>query len=100
MGLNMDLARRQGLSKRDVKKLEMLHEVMNSLVDMQNWYHEHVGLTKKEVKALRKIVRQMEFTMQMIWGFKEDKTVHYHWARFDALAEQARNPKVGTTSEL
>ena len=49
---------------------------------------------------MRKIVRQMEFTMQMIWGFKEDKTVHYHWARFDALAEQARNPKVGTTSEL
>jgi hypothetical protein len=94
MGLNMDLVRRQGVSKRDVKKLNMLHELMSDLVDQQNWYHEHIGLKKKDVKKLRKVVRQMEFTMQMVWGFDEDKSLHYHWSRFDALAEQSSNETV------
>ena len=90
LALNMELVRAHGLTQREVKKLTVLHELMDSLVDQQNWYHELIGLSKSDRKALRKIVRQMEYMMQHFWGFDEDKSKHYHHNRFDALRKREK----------
>jgi hypothetical protein len=83
--LNYDLARTRGLCKDQVKDLEMLHECMTAMVYMHNDNCEESPYTKKERKKLRKTVRRVEYTMQVIWGFDTDKTRHYHWSRFRAL---------------
>jgi hypothetical protein len=83
--LNYDLAERRELSKRDINKLEALHNIMDDLCAQQNWAHDKFGTSKKDKKKLRRVVRQLEFMMQLLWSFPEDKTRHYHWKRFDCL---------------
>lgn len=87
MAANRELAVGLGLTKREIKKIDALHDIMADLAEQQNWLHERVGLGKKELKRLRRVVRQLEYTMQMIWGFEEDKSKHYHWKRFNYLTE-------------
>ena len=89
--LNMKLVEKMGVCKDARKDLEMLHECMSAMVDTHNRRHYSLAYSKREVKKLRKTVRRMEKLMQRLWGFPEDREMHYHWARFDALSEDVTN---------
>jgi hypothetical protein len=87
MALNYELAQKKGLRKRDIKALEALHKVMTGLVTANNRMHDISPYTKRMCKDLRGTVRSLEYVMQAIWGFDEDKSMHCHWMRFDCLVE-------------
>jgi hypothetical protein len=90
MPLNYDLAKRKGLSKRDIKALETLHKVMTGMVTTNNFRHAEKPYTKLMCKELKGSVRSLEYQMQAIWDFEQDKSMHYHWARFVCLADRAK----------
>ena len=77
--LNMKLARERGLSKGDIKDLKALHIIVNML--LCEWEYGDV-LTRKQV---RRTLRRIEYQMQRLWGFAEDKANHTHWRRFHEL---------------
>lgn len=83
--LNVDLAKRRGLPKQDIKYLKALHYAMDAMVAQYNGRL----LSEKEVKRLSKRVQDMEFLMQDIWEFDPNEFRHYHWKRFDALLMEA-----------
>ena len=88
--LNYGLANERGLSKRDIKKLEALHEAMNVLLYTYNTEAEWYIHNKTECKNLRQTVRHLEYQMQTLWGFEEDKSKHTHWQRFTCLNKNFR----------
>lgn len=83
--LNVDYAKRRGLSKQDIRSLKALHFAMDSMVRHQNALHELELLSTNDIKRLRKRVRDMEFLMQELWEFGPNELNHTHWRRFDAL---------------
>jgi hypothetical protein len=90
MAINYDLAKRKGLGKRDIKALETLHKIMTGLATANNRMHAEKPYTKGMRRELRGTVRSLEYQMQAIWGFDQDKSMHYHWARFVCLADHAK----------
>ena len=89
--LNYDLAESRGLTDLDVLTLEALHEAMGALCDKYNkQFYVHGDLPRHERKQLRKRVRALEYMMQAVWGFTQDKTEHYHWKRFRHLEKSQK----------
>jgi hypothetical protein len=89
MALNYALAISKGLSKQDIGKLETLHKIMSGMARVNNSQHEEEPYTKSMRKELKRSICMLEYLMQQVWGFPQDKDKHYHWKRFVCLQEAA-----------
>ena len=81
--LNLKLARERGLTKGDIKDLKALHTV----VDLMLFEWEYVDQAPK--KHVRKTLRRIEYQMQRLWKFDEDKSLHTHHKRFNGLRKHS-----------
>lgn len=93
--LNYALARERGLSKKDVKDLELYHACMEALVYKEAYDRAYNPVEPPSPKRLRKLVRRLEYMMQDKWGFPRNKYKHTHWRRFACLHNQ--KPETRTT---
>lgn len=68
--LNKDLIKRQNLSAEDVATLEKLHKELDDVVNNPYNYTNPVAL-----------IEDIEFQMQRLWKFGENRDMHTHWLR-------------------
>lgn len=78
--LNNRLIEKHGLDEKTVRLIEEKHSELNQLIDMINsleWNDEN----KQQILQLTKSIENMEFVLQGLWGFEQDKAFHTHWLR-------------------
>lgn len=78
--LNNALIEKQGLNQKDVEVIESLHDSMDTIVNILNsleWNKEN----REEIFQLTRSIEILEFTLQKIWKFPQDKAFHTHWLR-------------------
>ena len=78
--LNNRLIEQQGLNEKTVRLLEEKHSELNQIIDMLNgleWSEEN----KAQILQLTDNIELMEFQLQKLWGFPQDKNYHSHWLR-------------------
>ena len=68
--LNKDLVKKQNLSVEDVEALEKLHKELDDVVNNPHNYTNPVAL-----------IEDIEFQMQRLWKFGENRDMHTHWLR-------------------
>ena len=79
--LNIPLAEQRGLSQKDVIALELLHVEKDAIFQsavMRRMQSTHcTGMGRK---AMVLALEEIEFSMQALWKFMEDRTYHTWWA--------------------
>lgn len=78
--LNMKLAEKQGLTQEDVRGLEILHSFKDNLfqtASVMSIKSEHG--TPLDKKGIVLALEQIEFSMQRLWKFTEDRNFHTWW---------------------
>lgn len=75
--LNPKLIKQQKLSKKEVKKIQKLHDKKDILFDKVLYWH-YEGKRCKVLKSAKKL-EKIEFKMQRAWKFDLDYTKHTHW---------------------
>ncbi len=74
--LNWDLAIRQGCSAFDIEDIISTHRMRVSVfMDMEAMREDDV----EELRTGANVVEQLEFHLQRLWHFKEDKNYHSWW---------------------
>lgn len=68
--LNKKLIYKQGLTFETVEKLEALHRALEDVIESPSSYEDAVFE-----------IEQLEFKMQELWGFTQDRNYHAHWLR-------------------
>lgn len=78
--LNNSLIEKQGLDEKTVRLIEEKHSELNQIIEMLNaleWSDENRG----QILQLTDNIELMEFTLQKLWGFPQNKAFHTHWLR-------------------
>jgi hypothetical protein len=80
--LNMELAKSQGLTQDDVDALEVLHSQKDSIFQsaaIRRMYPDScVGFPRRGIVLA---LEQIEFSMQRLWKFSEDRDYHTWWCK-------------------
>lgn len=72
--LNKDLVKQQGINKDTQALLESLHESMEK--------HKATPLEDiEDIPEYVNLIQEIEFAMQRLWGFPQDRNHHTHWYR-------------------
>jgi hypothetical protein len=71
--INQNLVNRQKVSADDVKKIVRLQTI-------RKYFYDFIELSndKEEIRRLDKIITQIEFQLQKLWGFPQDRN-HHRW---------------------
>lgn len=72
--LNPFLIRKQKLTWLKVAAILRVHKTKHDLLD---WMSKTTK--KKELRRCAKLVTQIEYELQALWGFKKDKKYHKFW---------------------
>lgn len=78
--LNNNLIKQQGLDEKTVRLIEEKHSELNQIIDMLDtleWSDENRG----QILQLTDNIELIEFQLQKLWGFPQDKNYHTHWLR-------------------
>lgn len=69
--INQTLVNRQKVSAEDVKKIVKLQTI-------RKYFYDFIELSddKEEIRRLDKIITQIEFKLQKLWGFPQDSNRH------------------------
>jgi uncharacterized protein YfkK (UPF0435 family) len=69
--INQGLVNRQKVSAEDVKKIVKLQTI-------RKYFYDFIELSndKEEIRRLDKIITQIEFQLQKLWGFSQNKNFH------------------------
>lgn len=79
VNLNKRLIKQQGLNTFEVRRLESLHAMLNTvLIDMEYFYNSE---DKFELQEWVKIIKSIEFLMQAGWKFPVSEDYHSYWYR-------------------
>jgi hypothetical protein len=80
--LNITLAYQQGLTQDDVDALELLHAEKDSLFQSAAMRRMHpdncAGIPRKAMVAY---LEEIEYGMQRLWKFSEDRDYHTWWCK-------------------
>ena len=71
--INQNLVNRQKVSADDVQKIVKLQTI-------RKYFYDFIELSndKEEIRRLDKIITQIEFKLQKLWGFPQDRN-HHRW---------------------
>lgn len=71
--INQNLVNRQKVSADDVQKIVKLQTI-------RKYFYDFIELSndKEEIRRLDKIITQIEFKLQRLWGFPQDRN-HHRW---------------------
>lgn len=71
--INQNLVNRQKVSPDDVKRIVKLQA-------LRKYFYDFIELSsdKEEIRRLDKIITQIEFQLQKLWGFPQDRN-HHRW---------------------
>jgi len=71
--INQNLVNRQKVSPDDVKRIVELQTI-------RKYFYDFIELSddKEEIRRLDKIITQIEFQLQKLWGFPQDRN-HHRW---------------------
>ncbi len=69
--INQNLVNRQKVSPEDVKRIVKLQNLRKYFFDFMELSND-----KDEIRRLDKIVTQIEFQLQKLWGFPQNKNFH------------------------
>ena len=72
MAVNMELARKQGLTNTEIMLIDSIHNHLDLVIDNISLEHDE--------QDVRKHVRVMEFQLQELWGFSQDGRYH-QWVK-------------------
>lgn len=78
--VNLQLARERGISEADLEKLNILHEELEEIVDDPE-LHDN---PKERIEAI-------EYQLQRLWKFPEDRDFHTHWSRLKGCTCDSRS---------
>lgn len=69
--INQNLVNRQKVSAEDVKKIVKLQTI-------RKYFYDFIELSndKEEIRRLDKIITQIEFQLQKLWGFPQNRNFH------------------------
>ena len=69
--INQNLINRQKVSADDVQKIVKLQTI-------RKYFYDFIELSddKEEIRRLDKIITQIEFKLQKLWGFPHDRNFH------------------------
>ena len=69
--INQNLVNRQKVSADDVQKIVKLQTI-------RKYFYDFIELSddKEEIRRLDKIITQIEFQLQKLWGFPQDRNFH------------------------
>jgi hypothetical protein len=71
--ISQGLVRQQKVSPDDVKRIVKLQT-------LRKYFYDFIELSddKEEIRRLDKIITQIEFQLQKLWGFPQDRN-HHRW---------------------
>ena len=69
--INQNLVNRQKVSAEDVKKIVKLQTI-------RKYFYDFIELSndKEEIRRLDRIITQIEFQLQKLWGFPQNRNFH------------------------
>jgi len=69
--INQNLVNRQKVSDEDVKRIVKLQTI-------RKYFYDFIELSddKEEIRRLDRIITQIEFQLQKLWGFPQDRNYH------------------------
>lgn len=71
MAANPELVEQMCVSDENVRRINFIHNVLNALLSEDDDY-----LTKVDRSDMFKHISDLEFTLQRLWGFSEDRRYH------------------------
>lgn len=71
MTANPDLVRQMGVSDENVRRINFIHNVLETLLNEDEDY-----LKKVDRSDMFKHIRDLEFALQRLWGFSQDSRYH------------------------
>jgi len=82
---NQKLIKENGLTSKDVKKLDPLYDELNEIFSEMNEY-KGKELTEEKSTEFIKRIEDLEFRMQEAWKFPKSDSFHKYW-RLNPLCE-------------
>lgn len=71
MAANPDLIKQMGVSDENVRRINFIHNVLETLLNEDEDY-----LKKVDRSDMFKHISDLEFSLQRLWGFSEDRRYH------------------------
>ena len=87
--INTNLVYRQKVSPEDVIRIVNLQNI-------RKYFHDFMEIldNKEEIKRLDKIVTQIEFQLQKLWGLDQDERMHFWFKRPKCSCPKSDNSDV------
>lgn len=83
MAANPDLVKQMGVSDENVRRINFIHNALDTLLNEDDDY-----LTNVDRSDMFEHISDLEFSLQRLWGFPEDR--RYHTWR-DRMRKRLRN---------
>lgn len=71
MAANPDLVKQMGVSDENVRRINFIHNLLDTLLNEDDDY-----LTNVDRPDMFKHISDLEFSLQRLWGFSEDRRYH------------------------
>ncbi len=79
--LNKRLVEQQDLKPFEIEKLHELHETKEQLFKIMQYLDPKLGPDCQTLRIYVKLLESLEYDMQRVWKFPQDKTRHTWWNR-------------------